>query len=132
LRQRLGNVEPLVAYIKAVQNETALFWAKEEKPNAKGLFIAIGVKPGKKSKFWCEAVDGEILAATLSKLEKRLAAVEPVAAKSGPIAFALEIKFRGQQPAKFPEMPKAWADAAKNIKTPLLIPDELFKVVWPD
>jgi len=132
LRQRVGDADPLVVYIKSLQKETGAFWEKAEKPNAKGLLLVVGVKPDKKAKVWCQAVEGEIPATTLSQFEKQLSALAPVAVKEGPIAFALEIKLAGQQPAKFPEMPKAWADAAKDAKTPLQIPDGLFKVVWPD
>src|SRR5207244_1633853 len=71
LKQRLGDdASPLADYIKSLQKETAAFWDKAEKPKAKGLFVAVGVKPGKKARVWCEAVDGEIPAETLTKLEK--------------------------------------------------------------
>jgi hypothetical protein len=29
-------------------------------------------------------------------------------------------------------MPKAWVEAAKNSKKPLVVPDGLFTVVWPE
>jgi hypothetical protein len=133
LKQRLGgDASPLADYIKSLQKETAAFWNKTEKPKAKGLFVAVGVKPGKKARVWCEAVDGEIPAETLTELDKKLAEVPPVAVKQGPIAFAVEIKLWGQKPEKFPKMPKAWSEAAKKSEKPLMIPDGLFKVVWPD
>jgi hypothetical protein len=133
LRQRLGdNVSPLGEYIKLLQKETAAFCDKAEKPKAKGLLITVGVKPGKKARVWCDAVDGEVPAETLAQLEKKLEEVAPVAIKHGPIAFAVEIKLWGQKPEKFPEMPKAWKEAAKKSKEPLLIPDGLFKAIWPD
>jgi hypothetical protein len=133
LRQRLGDdASPLTGYIKAMQKEMAAFWDKAEKPKAKGLFVAVGVKPGKKPRVWCEAVDGEIPTATLAKLEEKLRAVPAVAVKQGPIAFAVEINLRGQKPEKFPELPNAWREAGKKSKEPLMVPDGLFKVVWPD
>jgi hypothetical protein len=133
LRQRIGDdVDPLVNYIKALQKETAAFWEKADQPKAKGLLIAVGVKPDGKVKVWCDAVDGDIPTDLLSKLEKRLDEVPAVAVKRGPIAFAIELRLWQQQPVKFPEMPKAWIEAAQGSKEPLLVPDELFKVVWPD
>jgi hypothetical protein len=132
LRQRIGEADPLVTYIKAIQKEAETFWAKADQPKAKGLLIVVGVKPDKKAKVWCEAVDGEIPADTLTKLEKQLSEIAPVTVKDGPIAFAVEVKLSGQKPEKFPEMPKAWAEAAKKSKEPLLVPDGLFKVIWPD
>ena len=110
---------------------TPAFWNKTEKPKAKGV-VAVGVKPGKKARVWCEAVDGDIPPETLTELDKKLGDVPPVAVKQGPIAFAVEIKLSGQKPEKFPEMPEAWSEAAKKSKEPLMIPDGLFKVVWPD
>jgi hypothetical protein len=133
LRQRLGeDASPLAAYIKSLQKETAAFWDKAGKPKAKGLFVAVGVKPGKKARVWCEAVDGEIPTETLTKLEEKLGEVPAVAVKQGPIAFAVEIKLWGQKPEKFPELPKAWREAGQKSKEPLMVPDGLFKVVWPD
>ena len=55
-----------------------------------------------------------------------------MAVKEGPIAFAVEIRLWGQRLGRFPEMPKAWVEAAKKSKEPLMVPDGLFKVVWPE
>ncbi|CEF49239.1 unnamed protein product [uncultured bacterium] len=133
LRQRIGNdSSPLADYIKSLQKEAALFWEKAEPPKAKGVLIAVGVKQDKKSRIWCDAVDGEISAEALAKMEKKLGEVPAIAVKKGPIAFAVEINLQGQKPEKFPEMPKAWVEAAKKSKEPLMFPDELFKIVWAD
>ena len=133
LRQRLGDdVSPLVKYVKAIELETVMFWQKAEQPKAKGLLIAVGVKPDKKVKVWCDPVDGEIPADVLARLEKRLGDLPAVAVNQGPIAFALEVKLWGQKPGKFPEMPQAWIEAAKKSKEPLMVPDGLFKLLWPD
>jgi hypothetical protein len=132
LKQRIGDPTPFADYITALEKATTAFWATSEKPKAKGLLIVVGVKPDKKVKVWCEAVDGDIPEDTLTKLETKLSEVTPVAVKQGPIAFALDMKLAGQKPEKFPEMPKKWAAGAEKSKEPLLIPDGLFKVIWPD
>jgi hypothetical protein len=133
LKERLGSdVKPVAEYIKALEKEAAAFWAKTEQPKAKGLLIAVGVKPGKSARVWCDSIDGDIPAETLTKLEKKLGEVAAVDVKEGPIAFALEVKLWEQKPDKFPEMPKAWAEAAKKQKEPLMIPDGLFKHIWAD
>jgi hypothetical protein len=133
LRQRLGDdASPLADYSKSLHKETAAYWDRAEKPKAKGLFVVVGMKPGKKARVWCEAVDGEIPPEALTKLEKKLGDLPAVAVKQGPIAFAVEMKLWGRTPEKFPEMPKTWVEAAKMSKEPLMIPDGLFKVVWPD
>ncbi len=132
LQQRIGDVDPLVTYVKSLQKKASAFWEKAVAPRAKGLFIAVGVKSNNKVKLWCEAVDGEIPADALSNLEKQLSQVALVAVKQGSIAFAIEMKAAGQNPQHYPEMPKSWVEAAKKSKEPLMIPDGLFKVVWPD
>jgi hypothetical protein len=133
MRERVGDdATPLGNYVKALQKEAAAFWQNASQPKAKGLLVAVGVKPGKNVRVWCDPVDGEIPAETLAKLERKLGEVPAVAVRRGPIAFALEIKLWGQQPKNFPEAPKAWVDAAKKAKEPLTIPDSLFKVVWAE
>jgi hypothetical protein len=133
LRQRLGDdVTPLADYMKALQQKLGEFWAKGEYEKAKGLFVAVGVKPNQRVRVWCDAVDGEIPPETLAKLEKTLADVPSVAVKNGPIAFALEVKLGGQTPEKFPVFPNVWTDAAKASKQPLMVPDVMFKAVWAD
>ena len=133
LRQRIGDdATPLGHYIEALQQEVAVFWEHAPQPKAKGLLVAVGVKPGKRVRAWCDPVDGEIPAETLSRLERRLGQVPALAVRQGPIAFALELKLWGQNPGRFPELPKAWVEAAKHSKAPLTIPDALFKVLWPE
>jgi hypothetical protein len=133
LRERLGDdVSPLAAYIKVVEKETATFLGNAKQPNAKGLLIAVGVKPGKKAKVWCDAVDGQIPADTITSLQLKLSKLPTLAVKHGSIAFAIEMKLWGQKPDKFPEMPRAWREAAQKSKEPLLIPDGLFKILWPE
>ena len=132
MRERVGDATPLAAYVKALQKEAAAFWEKAPQPEAKGLLVAVGVKPGRKARVWCDPVDGAIPVATLVSLERKLREVPAPAIKGGPIAFTLELKLWGQRPERFPELPKAWAEAAKKAKEPLMIPDALFKVVWPE
>ncbi len=123
-----GDVTALTNYIKALQKESAIFWEKVEQPNAKGLLIAVGVKPGNKAKVWCDFIDGKIPKDMIAKLEKKLTEVPAIAVKK-PIAFGLELKLWGQTPDKFPVFPQAWVEVSKD---PLMIPDELFPVIWPD
>ena len=133
LRQRLSDdVTSLARFVEALQREISVYWDKAGPPKAKGLIIAIGVKPNGKVRAWCEAVEGEIAADKLAELEKVLSQMPALAVKDGPIAIALQMSINGQIPAKFPEGPKVWADAAKQAREPLMIPDGLFKVIWPD
>jgi hypothetical protein len=129
---KFADYEVLLAdYTMSVVKETTAFWENAERPTAKGLFVAIELRPGKQSRMWCEAVDGEIPAEVLSKLENRLAEVPAIDVKA-PIALAVEFNLWGQEPETFPEIPKAWGQAAKESGRFLGVPDELFEVISPD
>jgi hypothetical protein len=134
LTRRIGeDVKPLVAYIKALEKTASKCLEKEELSEARGLLIAVGIKPGKKTRVWCQSVDGEVPDKVLRKLEKELAKVETIEVKKGAVAFGMEVTLRGQKVKKFPEFPTAWLEAAKRSGTRLLVPpDDLFKVIWPD
>lgn len=132
LRERAGDVGPLAEYIQSLRREADAFWAAADRPDADGLLVAVGVRPGGKSRAWCEPVGGDVPPATLDKLAAALAKVEPVRVKGGPIAFAMELGLGGRMPAEFPVMPRAWTEAAKRSKEPPTVPDGLFKVIWPE
>jgi len=132
MKERVGDVKALVAYLKTLQQEAEKFWASSEQPGAKGVLVAVGVKADGKSRVWCEAVSGEIPVATLEKFRAVLEKVKPVAVKGGPIAFAMGLGLRNEMPEEFPVMPQLWSDAVNASKESLVVPDGLFKVIWPD
>ena len=133
LRDRVGDdVEPLAKYIEALKREAGTFWGAANPPGVKGLLVAVGVRADGKSRAWCEAVGGEVPAEKLDKFRAALEKVRPVHVRNGPIAFAMELGLFDQMPAEFPVAPQAWSDAAKKAKKPLLVPDGLFEVIWPE
>ncbi len=134
LETRVGkDVKPPADYIKALAKAANQRLAKADKPRAKGLLIAVGINAGRRAKVWCQAVEGEVPAALLRKLEKDLGQVRPIALKKAPMAFGLEVKLWGQKPKQYPAFPDVWQQAAKKTKNKLLVPpDELFQVIWPE
>jgi hypothetical protein len=130
LRDRVSDIKSLAKYIKDLEKVISESIGKTKKPNGKGLFIAVGIKSGKKSRAWCQAVDGDIPKEFLRKLEIDLAKVETIELKKSPIAFAMEMKLFGQNPNNFPEYPDVWLKATKKIKRIVMIPDDLFKLIW--
>src|ERR1041384_8493272 len=55
LSSRVGeDVKPLVNYIKALEKGASTCLEKETLPRAKGLLIAVGLKPGKKARGGCQ------------------------------------------------------------------------------
>lgn len=133
LRRRLGDdATPLADYIQALVQATREHFAKSPEPQAKGLLIAVGVKFGKRSRAWCEAVEGKIPPTDLSGLEKALEKVPAIDVKEGPLAFAIELRLGAAKVKQFPVFPMAWSGVSKSSGKPLMIPDDLFKVIWPD
>ncbi len=133
LEDRFGkDVEPLAAYVKALEKRAGEILAKEKQPKAKGLLIAVGVKSKKSTHIWCEAVEGDAPAELLQLLENELAKIEAVDLKKAPAGFAMEVNLFGRKPDKYPEFPQSWVEAAKKTKSPLVPPDDLFKSIWPD
>jgi tetratricopeptide (TPR) repeat protein len=131
--RRVGNdVEPFANYVKSLEDQIQR-WLKVDKPQAKGLLIAVGIKPGKKSRVWSQAVEGEIPAAALRRLEDGLSKVATIELKKEPVAFGLEILIGGRKVGQFPEFPTVWIDAAKQSGIKVISPpDELFKRIWAD
>ncbi|MGC4006888.1 MAG: hypothetical protein QM811_28695 [Pirellulales bacterium] len=133
LEDRFGSdIKPLATYVKALEKRSRELLEQEKPPKAKGLLVAVGMKSKASNRIWCEAVDGDMPAELLKRIEKELALIEGVDLKKGPAGFALEVKLFGQKPEKYPEFPSSWIEAAKKHQTPLSPPDELFKNIWPD
>jgi tetratricopeptide (TPR) repeat protein len=133
LSKRLGqDVEPFGSYARALSDPIQQ-WVEKEKPAANGLLIAVGIKAGKQVRVWCQAVEGDIPAAALTRLEKELGKMATIDVKKEPMAFGLEIEIGGRKVEEFPPFPAVWLDAAKKSKIDVIVPpDELFKVIWPD
>ena len=108
LKERFGNrsAEPLAKYIKALEKRTVEVLSKQKRPEAKGLLIAVGIKSKKKTRIWCESVEGKCPPKLLRLLEAELAKVEAVDLERSPAGFALEVNlYYGQKPSKYPAFP---------------------------
>ncbi len=107
--------------------------AEAEPSGAKGLLVAVGIKGGRRSKVWCQAVGGEIPAALLRTLERELGEVEAVELKKSPAGFGLKFRLQGRDPGEFPVVPDRWKDASLSTRSKMVIPpDDLFRILWPD
>jgi hypothetical protein len=107
--------------------------AQAEPTSAKGLLVAVGIKEGRRTKVWCQVIEGELPTPLLRTLERELSDVESVALKQGPAAVGLKFALNGKTPAAFPAAPDRWTDAAQSTRSKKIIPpDDLFKIIWPD
>lgn len=133
LRARLGDdVAPLANYARALHAAAGRHWRTAPPSSARGILVAVGIKPGRRSRIWCEAMGGAPPLASLETMQRDLSAVEAPDVKVGPVAFAIELKV-GEGPAPaFVEIPSAWTEESRKAGRPLMIPGELFDVIWPD
>jgi len=100
---------------------------------AQGLLVAVGLKTNRRSKVWCQAVEGAMPAALMKTLERELGKVEPVTLKAGPAGFGLKFALNDKTPSAFPSAPERWTDAAESTRSKTIIPpDDLFRILWPD
>lgn len=133
LRARLGeDVTPLATYARALHAAAARHWQTAPPSTATGILLAVGVKPGRRSRIWCEAVGGTVPAASLEKMQRDLGAIEPLAVKNGPVAFAIELQLGSGPAPLFLDAPTAWKEASRRAGRALAVPDELFPLIWPD
>lgn len=133
LKQRLGGrTKPLADYIRTLVRATSAYWKKAGPPEVNGLLIAVGIKPGKKARVWVDGVEGSILVDDVERMQAQLGAIPTIEVNHGPVAFTIKLAFPEKAVKSFPKFPFDWEHATSNSKEPLEIPDELFKVIWPD
>ncbi|WP_454857650.1 hypothetical protein [Promicromonospora soli] len=99
-----------------------------------GIFIAVGIKPARRVRLWCEQVDGTLPDDVWPVLTELLngagTGVHPQV--TAPVAFALEGIVGGGPSTEFPEVPRAWVNAAAEADERLTVPDGLFDLVFAD
>jgi hypothetical protein len=131
-KRRVPDLVSVEDYIKALNKAALGALEDSNQQDACGVLIAVGVKPGKKSRIWCEAVDGNLSEETLANLESALASVPAVEVKDGPLAFALQGVLWNRKVKNFPTYPAAWRKAIAESGKVLVVPDGLFQIIWPD
>jgi hypothetical protein len=132
MKERIGDVQPLAAFIQKIQTVCEPSFTTEE---GEGVDIVVVLKPRGQSRVW--------FVSSLPKMPDRAklkAAIEAIGvpAVSGPIVFALSYDLNGfthrlPESGKFqPPIPAEWSEKVKDTKGPLLIPDGFLPYVWPD
>jgi hypothetical protein len=136
LKERLiGGTARAAAYAKTlVWVGTQYFGGLRRDFGSLGILIVVGVRPISRTKLWCQIVGGDlpddVWAVFRELLEGAGADVRPEV--SAPFAFALECLLGSGPDTAFPEMPKAWQEAARLALGPVDVPDELFRTAFPE
>lgn len=132
LRARVEDVGSVEDYIKALNGATLTALKDSKQYDAHGILIAVGVKPGKKVRIWCEAIEGSLPEGILQNLKSSLENIPTVEVKDGPIAFALCGILWNREVKEFPDMPVVWRKALAESGKNLTVPDGLFELIWAD
>ena len=128
-----ADPQPMADYVNALKARAGAILAEAEPSTARGLLVAVGLKAGRRSKVWCQPIEGTMPAALVKTLERELGEIEPIALKAGPAGFGLKFGLNGKTPIEFPKVPERWNDAAQSSRSKMVIPpDDLFKILWPD
>jgi hypothetical protein len=100
-----------------------------------GVFIAVGIKPSRRVRLWCEQVGGTLPEDVWPMLTELLdgagTAVRPQVT-APPVAFALGGLVGAGPSIGFPEAPRAWVDALARADEHVTVPDGLFGLVFAD
>lgn len=134
LRVRIrSDIKALSDYFAALVRIIDTWKTQQASRASAGLLVAVGVKPGRRARVWCESgSDPDLLLDTeLSALSAELSGVTPLEVVKGPIAFVLRPS-QGEPSDGVPPLPCSWQRAAATYGRPLRIPDMLFDLVWPD
>jgi hypothetical protein len=123
-------VEPLVEYLKAIEEKAGEILARQGERDGVSLSLVIGIKPGAKSKLWVVAANSATAAQYRTLLSAEIEAI-PVPEVRGYNAFAINADlwggngWTGALPLPFPA---EWIEAAPGG----LVPDAPLSVLMKD
>jgi hypothetical protein len=128
------GVDGLAAYLQTLRWVTMSYFGQLGGDfGSMGVLVVVGVRPGRRVKFWCDQVEGKIPTDVWDVFVKLLEGagdeVRPTVTR--PVAFAIAFLLGDGPPGDFPNAPSAWHHAATGHDS-LQVPDELFEIVFPD
>ena len=132
LAARLGDTSVLKDYVKVFASAAQSALSGADQGDARGLLIAVGLRPGKKIRVWTEAFEGTLPEATMRKLEETLARVLAIDVTGGPVAFVLKGSLWDRKAKSYPESPAAWNMVKDASGKPATSLDEIFAIIWPE
>ena len=132
MKERIGDVKPLAAFIQKIQIICAGAFTTEE---SEGVDVVVVLKSGGRSRVWF--VSSLARMPDRSRLKAAIEAIDAPAV-SGPVVFALSYDLNGfahrlPTDGKFqPPIPAEWTEKTKGVVGPLMVPDGFIPYVWPD
>lgn len=132
LTARFGNMTALKDSVQVFVTAAQSALAGADRGDARGLLVAVGLKPGRKVRIWTEALEGTLPEATSKKLDGTLARVLAPEVTGGPVAFVIKGTLWGREVKAYPDLPSAWSSAKDESGTPAKNLDEIFAIIWPD
>jgi hypothetical protein len=137
LKPRLSSVDDLAKYMKQIEEAAmeSLRNAAELKPTNGAVVVA--VRPGRKARAWLMSSEYDFPQKVSEDFQTRFGKIRPLSVKFGPVAFALLFSVNGGgKPLvsrdRMMPMPREWQNASKNATRPLLVPDDILAIIWPD
>lgn len=136
LQQRLDGVAALASYLKTLIKQADSYWASLSGDQAQSGEIVVAIRPGGRARFWCEFSSGTVSEAQITELIGRLSKVEAPVVHGGPVAAVLHLSVWGGSPANQEAarqlyVPKEWRAAIQKSAAPVVMPDGVLDVVWP-
>jgi hypothetical protein len=133
LQARVPSVEALAAYEKRLDKVCTDFFAGAK--TRERLDIVVGLKPGKRVRVWFVSSSRAVPENSLAPLRKRLEAVPACNVREGPVAFAIratiaDANILEDKKDYQPPTPMEWR--APIGESPVIVPDGLFRHIWPD
>ncbi|MFC7532480.1 hypothetical protein [Actinoplanes sp. GCM10030250] len=128
-----GSTAELSAYIQTLARVGEQYFGHLGRDfGSLGVLVAVGIKPERQVKLWCEVVGGQIPDDVWSSFVELLdgAGVNVRPQVSAPVAFAIEA-ILGNGPASFPDAPTAWIAAVQDHDQGVSVPEGIFEIVFP-
>lgn len=127
--QRLGGVEPLVNYIKALGAAATTFAGQQIRHSPSSGFVVLAVRPNRASRIWLD-LEQPLAEASASELISALMQVSTPDVNEGMVALAIKVGlWGGSATTRATPMPAEWRAAAERAGRPLEV-TQLIDLVW--
>lgn len=129
-QERVPSVDAMADYIKAIEAAAQEAVVGHAARQAVSGFIVVAVRPGLKVKVWLD-FDTLVDLDLQQQVATRVQAVQPFAARGGPVVFAVKVGTWGARPSKRQvPLPAEWRQATRD-GSPQTV-EALVQQLWPE